>query len=192
MRNGDLVVVDIGAELGMYAADITRTYPVSGTFSKRQRELYDIVLATQQHIADISKPGLWLSNKEHPDKSLNHLARQFLQKYGYDKYLPHGIGHFLGLDVHDVGDYSVPLQAGDIITIEPGIYIPEEGIGIRIEDDYWVVEDGVVCLSDGLSKEARDIEQMVQQSFENSQGGCCEGEVGGDECCDEDQEDVQH
>jgi len=192
MRNGDLVVVDIGAELGMYAADITRTYPVSGTFSKRQRELYDVVLATQQHIADIARPGLWLSNKEHPDKSLNHLARQFLQKQGYDKYFPHGIGHFLGLDVHDVGDSTQPLQPGDIITIEPGIYIPAEGIGIRIEDDYWVVEDGVVCLSDGLSKDARDIEQMVQQSFENSTGGCCEGESAEDECCDDDQENVQH
>ncbi len=191
MRNGDLVVVDIGAELGMYAADITRTYPVSGTFSKRQRELYDIVLETQKYIADLAKPGYWLSNKEHPDKSLNHLARQFLQKQGYDKYFPHGIGHFLGLDVHDVGDYLVPLQPGDIITIEPGIYIPAEGIGIRIEDDYWIVEDGAVCLSEGLGKEAREIEQMVQQSFENSQGGCCEGELGADECCDDD-ENVQH
>jgi len=191
MRNGDLVVVDIGAELGMYAADITRTYPVSGTFTQRQRELYDIVLETQQYIADVAKPGLWLSNKEKPEQSLNHLARKFLQKHGYDQYFPHGIGHFLGLDVHDVGDGTQPLQPGDIITIEPGIYIPAEGIGIRIEDDYWVVEDGVVCLSEGLSKDARDIERMVQQSFENSQGGCCEGELGEGECCD-DETDVQH
>ncbi len=192
MRDGDLVVVDIGAQLGGYAADITRTYPVSGTFSKRQRELYDIVLATQEYIASIAKPGMWLLNKEHQQQSLNHLARQFLKDRGYEQYFPHGIGHFLGLDVHDVGDAMVPLQAGDIITIEPGIYIPQEGIGIRIEDDYWVVEDGVVCLSEGLCKDPREIEKMVQQSFENAQGGCCGGAEGDDECCDDEETDVQH
>ncbi|HRN77671.1 MAG TPA: aminopeptidase P N-terminal domain-containing protein [Candidatus Dependentiae bacterium] len=168
MKHGDLVVVDIGAEFGNYAADLTRTYPVSGTFTKRQREIYTIVLETQQYIADLAKPGMWLSNKEQPDQSLNHLAKKFIAQRGYGDYFPHGIGHFLGLDVHDVGDYTIPLQEGDVITIEPGIYIPEEQIGIRIEDDYWIVKNGVVCLSEDLPKSINAIEQMVQQSLEDT------------------------
>lgn len=169
MRNGDLVVVDIGAQYSSYCADLTRTYPVSGTFTKRQRQVYNIVLETQEYIATLAKPGMWLSHKEHPDKSLNHLARAFLQKKGYGDYFPHGIGHFLGLDVHDVGDLTVPLQEGDVITIEPGIYIPQEQIGIRIEDNYWIVRDGVVCLSEDLPKKADDIEKMVQQNFQETE-----------------------
>lgn len=161
MKNGQLVVVDIGARFGNYCADITRTYPVSGKFTKRQKEVYNLVLETQHYIADIAKPGVWLSNKEHPENSLNHLAKKYLEAKGYGKYFTHGIGHFLGIDVHDVGDYSKPLQEGDIITIEPGIYIPEEEIGVRIEDDYWVTKDGVICLSEGLPKKADDVERMV-------------------------------
>jgi Xaa-Pro aminopeptidase len=164
LKAGDLVVVDIGAEYNYYSADITRTYPVSGTFTQRQRELYNIVLDTQEYIASLAKPGYWLSNKDEPERSLNHLARKYLQERGYDRYFIHGIGHFLGLDVHDVGDYTHPLQEGDVITIEPGIYIPEEHIGIRIEDDYWVVKDGVVCLSEYLPKKIEDIEAMMQQN----------------------------
>lgn len=167
IKNGELVIVDIGAEYNGYAADLTRTYPVSGTFSKRQRELYNIVLQTQQYIADVAKPGYWLNNKEEPEKSLHHLAIKFLKEKKYDKYFVHGIGHFLGLDVHDVGDYKKPLQEGDVITIEPGLYIPEECIGIRIEDDYWVVKDGVVCLSEDLPKQADEIEKFMQQSSED-------------------------
>lgn len=167
IRNGDLVVVDIGAAYNYYCADLTRTYPVSGTFTKRQRELYNLVLETQEYIASIAKPGYWLKNQDEPDKSLHHLAVKFLAERGYSQYFTHGIGHFLGLDVHDVGDYKVPLQEGDVITIEPGIYIPEEGIGIRIEDDYWVVKDGVVCLSEHLPKHPDEIEAIVQQSLDN-------------------------
>jgi Xaa-Pro aminopeptidase len=163
---GDVVVVDIGAEYNYYCADITRTYPASGTFSRRQREIYNIVLDTQAYIADLARPGMWLSNAEHADKSLNHLAKKFLKEQGYDKYFPHGIGHYLGLDVHDVGDYATPLEAGDVITIEPGIYIPEESIGVRIEDDYWIVEDEAVCMSEALPKDADTIERMVQQKMD--------------------------
>lgn len=165
VKNGDLLVVDIGAELNNYCADLTRTYPVSGTFTKRQKELYNIVLETQTYIASLAKPGVWLKNKDKVEQSLHHLAVKFLAKRGYDKYFPHGIGHFLGLDVHDVGDYSVPLQEGDVITIEPGIYIPEESIGIRIEDNYWITKDGAVCLSEELPKEADDIEAVMQQAL---------------------------
>jgi len=165
LKDGDLLVVDIGAEFKNYCADLTRTYPVSGTFSKRQRELYTIVLETQTHIASLAKPGMWVKNKDKVEQSLHHLAVKFLAKRGYDKYFPHGIGHFLGLDVHDVGDYSVPLQEGDVITIEPGIYIPEESIGIRIEDNYWITKEGALCLSEHLPKEADDIEAVVQQAL---------------------------
>jgi len=165
LKDGDLVVIDIGAEFNNYCADLTRTYPVSGTFTKRQRELYTIVLETQAHIASLAKPGMWLKNKDNVEQSLHHLAVKFLAKRGYDKYFPHGIGHFLGLDVHDVGDYSMPLQEGDVITIEPGIYIAAESIGIRIEDNYWITKDGALCLSEHLPKEADDIEAVVQQAL---------------------------
>ncbi len=163
LQNGQLVVVDIGAELDYYCADLTRTYPVSGTFTKRQRELYNLVLETQEFIAEIAKPGMWLSNKEKPEKSLNHLAKKFLEDRGYGKYFIHGIGHFLGIDVHDVGDLKEPLQEGDVFTIEPGIYIPEEQIGIRIEDNYWMVKDGVVCLSESLPKKPEALEALMRE-----------------------------
>jgi Xaa-Pro aminopeptidase len=165
VKNGELVVVDIGAELDNYCADLTRTYPVSGAFSKRQKELYKIVLETQEHIASLAKPGMWLKNKDKADKSLHHLAVKFLATRGYDKYFPHGIGHFLGLDVHDVGDYNVPLHEGDVITIEPGIYIAAENIGIRIEDNYWITKDGAICLSENLPKDADEIEAIMQRAL---------------------------
>ncbi|HSW74009.1 MAG TPA: M24 family metallopeptidase, partial [Candidatus Limnocylindria bacterium] len=161
LRDGGLVVVDIGAEYDYYCADLTRTYPVSGVFTPRQREIYNLVLDTQAYVASIAKPGMWLSNKEKPDQSLNHLAKKYLDERGYGQYFFHGIGHFLGLDVHDVGDHSRPLQEGDVITIEPGIYIAKEELGIRIEDDYWVVSDGVICLSENLPKQADEIEAMM-------------------------------
>jgi len=164
LKKGDLVLVDIGAQMGRYCADISRTYPVSGRFSERQRELYNIVLETQEYIAEQARPGMWLFNAEKEAESLHHLAKKFLDSKGLGKYFPHGIGHFLGLDVHDVGDRKRPLQEGDLFTIEPGVYIPEEGIGIRIEDNYWMVKDGVVCLSEDLPKTADAIEQMMSQS----------------------------
>ncbi|HEX2977776.1 MAG TPA: Xaa-Pro aminopeptidase [Candidatus Babeliales bacterium] len=166
LEKGDLVVVDIGAEYNYYNADLTRTFPVSGTFTKRQRELYLIVLETQDYIASLARPGMWVSNKEKPEQSLYHRAVNFLKEKGYEKYFLHGIGHYLGLDVHDVGDYSTPLQKGDVITIEPGIYIPEEGIGIRIEDDYWIIEDGNICLSEDLLKSPDDIELMMAEKIQ--------------------------
>jgi len=165
MKDGELVIVDVGAEYNYYSADITRTYPVSGVFNKRQRELYSMVLELQDYLATVAKPGFWINNKEQPEKSLNHLAKEFLVERGYDEYIQHGIGHYLGLDVHDVGDYSKPLQEGDVFTIEPGIYIPEEDLGIRIEDDYWVVKDGLICLTESLPKQIDDIEALVQQQL---------------------------
>lgn len=167
MKNGELVVVDIGAESNYYCADLSRTYPVSGKFTKRQKELYTIVLQTQEFIADQARPGVWLNNKEKPEQSLHHMAQAFLKEKGYDRFFIHGIGHFLGLDVHDVGNYKEPLKEGDVITIEPGLYLPDEEIGIRIEDNYWIVKGGAVCLSEDLPKSVEEIERMVQQTFDD-------------------------
>lgn len=162
LKEGDLVVVDIGARLNHYCADITRTYPVGGKFTKRQREVYQIVLETQQYIAELAKPGMWMANKDNPEKSLLHLAREFLSKKGgYDKYFIHGIGHYLGIDVHDVGEYKTPLKEGDVITIEPGVYISEENLGVRIEDNYWMTAKGLVCLSEQIPKEIEEVEKIV-------------------------------
>jgi Xaa-Pro aminopeptidase len=166
-KSGDLVIVDIGAQYQNYCADLTRTYPVSGTFTKRQKELYNIVLDTQEYVASKATIGMWLSNKEQPEKSLHHLALKYLEKYGYAQYFVHGIGHFLGLDVHDVGDRAVPLQEGDVITIEPGIYIPQEGIGIRIEDNYWFTKNGIMCMSESLPKKPDDIQALMAGSYQD-------------------------
>ncbi len=152
LAEGDLVVIDIGARYGGYCADITRTYPVSRSFTSRQREIYQLVLEAQTMIANLAKPGLWLSNADYPDYSLNHLARKFFQERGYGEFFIHGIGHFLGLDVHDVGDYGHPLEPGDVITIEPGLYLRHEGFGVRIEDNYLITVDGVRCLSQQIPK----------------------------------------
>lgn len=164
---GDMVLIDAGAKFGNYCADITRVFPVTGTFSKRQKELYQIVLDTQMYVAEHARPGMWLSGGSDPKMSLQHLAHEYLKKYGYDKYFIHGIGHYLGLDVHDVGSRQEPLAEGDVITIEPGIYIPEEGIGIRIEDNYWILADvEPMCMSEEIPKDIDVIEEMVQQNFE--------------------------
>lgn len=162
MKEGDVVVVDIGASYKHYAADVTRTYPVSGKFSKRQREIYQCVLDAQAFVAEAVTPGMYLNNAECPEKSLHHIAYNFFKDRGFSDYFPHGIGHYVGLDVHDVGDRREPLEPGDIITIEPGLYLPKERIGVRIEDMYWIIEGGVVCLTDGIAKEVEDIEGLMR------------------------------
>lgn len=170
LQDGDVVLIDAGARYNYYCSDVTRSYPVSGEFSDRQKEVYQVVLDTQKYIASQVRPGMWLSNKENPEMSLQHLAMNFLKERGYNQYYNHGIGHFLGLDVHDVGNVQEPLSEGDVITIEPGVYIADENLGIRIEDDYWVVEDGEpVCLSQDLPKEIDEVEAMMQQTFDVDQ-----------------------
>lgn len=152
LKSGDMLVVDIGASWQQYAADITRTYAVSGVLSARQQDLYDRVLTVQQEIASLAKPGMWLRNSHYPAESLQHCAVQLFKKQGLDNYFVHGIGHYLGLDVHDVGSYEEPLQPGDVITIEPGLYLRDESIGIRIEDNYVISAQGAECLSDAIVK----------------------------------------
>jgi len=163
MEAGDLVVVDIGAEYGYYSADLTRTYPVTGQFTDRQRALYALVLATQQAVIDAIRPGTTIG-------ALTRIAREHMQANSgdlcapvtCDAYFIHGLGHYLGMDVHDVGSYGVPLAAGMVFTVEPGIYIPEEEIGIRIEDVVLVTANGYDLLSRDLPRDPAAIERMVQ------------------------------
>ena len=166
LPSGGLVVVDIGASLNHYCADITRTYPVNGKFSDRQKQVYQDVLDAQEYIAKLVKPGIYLNNKEHPEQSLSHLSKKFLQEKGYDveKEFPHGIGHYVGLDVHDVGSYKTVLAVGDVITVEPGIYLRKESLGVRIEDMYWVVKDGAICLSEEIPKKIKGVERFMKES----------------------------
>jgi Xaa-Pro aminopeptidase len=164
LNKGDMVVVDCGARIGHYCADLTRTFPVDGVFTKEQRRLYSIVLSCQDYVASLVKPGMFLHNQDQPEKSLHHQALDFFDKHGLKKYFVHGVGHFLGLDPHDVGNMREPLQEGDVITLEPGVYIPEQHLGIRIEDNYWVIKDGVHCLSDDVYKAHEEIEQLMQHS----------------------------
>lgn len=162
LKPGDLLILDIGAEYGYYSADLTRTFPVSGKFTDEQLEIYDAVLQTQKYIESVAVPGMFIHNDKLPEKSLNHLARKFFQGLGLAQYFAHGIGHFLGLDVHDVGSNEYPLAPGDIFTIEPGLYIPEKNLGIRIEDDYLMTDEGVVCLSFELPRKAEEIEKLMK------------------------------
>src|SRR5215471_17072708 len=155
MQAGDVVVIDIGAQYGGYCADATRTYPVSGKFSPRQREIYQIVLDAQKAAIAKIKPGVRISD-------LHQAAMNHIRSKGYEKYFIHGTSHHIGLEVHDVGDPSRPLEANMVITVEPGIYIPEEQFGIRIEDDVLVTANGYRVLS-AFPKEIAEIEALVKR-----------------------------
>ncbi|HJZ69497.1 MAG TPA: Xaa-Pro peptidase family protein [Blastocatellia bacterium] len=162
---GDLVVVDIGAEYSYYAADITRTYPADGKFTPRQREVYKLVLEAQRAAERAFKPG------QSTMAQLNRVALDTMKasplrdKEGHslERYFIHGLGHFLGMDVHDVGSLA-DLPAGSVITIEPGIYIPDEKLGVRIEDDYLVTDSGLMKLSRKIPSDPDEIERLMSQS----------------------------
>lgn len=163
MEAGDLVVVDIGAEYNYYTADITRTWPVSGRFTPRQREVYSLVLGAQQAAERAYRPGM--SMRDLHRAAAEHMRASALRDSRgetLDRAFLHGLGHFLGLEVHDVGDPTKPLQPGDVITIEPGIYLPDEKLGVRIEDDYLVTEKGLVKLSSALPSDPDGIERMMR------------------------------
>jgi Xaa-Pro aminopeptidase len=167
MNAGDVVVIDAAAEYSMYAADITRTLPIGGHFTARQREIYDIVLGAQEAAMAAFQSGKSMLTGG-PD-SLDKVARDYIKTHGkdlhgqpLDKYFIHGLGHYLGLNVHDAGDYKVPLGPGMAFTIEPGIYIPEENIGVRIEDDYYVDAEGkLIKLSAALPSKADEVEKAM-------------------------------
>jgi Xaa-Pro aminopeptidase len=169
MNPGDVVVIDAAAEYSMYAADITRTLPVNGHFSARQREIYDIVLGAQEAAMAAFQSGKSMLVGS-SNTSIAKVAMDYINSHGKDlhgeplgKYFIHGLGHYIGLKVHDDGDYKLPLGPGMAFTIEPGIYIPEEKIGVRIEDDYWVDPDGkLIKLSAALPSKAEDVEKAMK------------------------------
>jgi Xaa-Pro aminopeptidase len=169
MKSGDVVVIDAAGEYSMYASDITRTLPVNGHFTARQREIYDIVLGAQQAAAAAFVSGKSNMKRDDP-ASLHKVAFDYINTHGKDlhgeplgKYFIHGLGHYVGLNVHDPDDYSVPFGPGAVFTIEPGIYIPEENIGVRIEDDYYVDPDGkLIKLSGALPSGADEVEKLMK------------------------------
>ncbi len=155
MESGDVVVVDIGAEWGGYSADVTRTYPVSGKFSPRQREIYQIVLDAQKAAMAKIRPGVTF-------RDIHQASSSYIRSKGYEKYFIHGTSHHIGLEVHDAGSTERPLEPNMVITVEPGIYIGEEQLGIRIEDDVVVTPTGYRMLST-FPKEIDEIEALVQK-----------------------------
>jgi Xaa-Pro aminopeptidase len=168
MKAGDVVVIDAAAEYSMYAADITRTLPVNGHFTARQKEIYDIVLGAQEAAMAAFQSGKSMLVGD-SEASLNKVAKDYIKSHGkdlhgqpLDQYFIHGLGHYIGLNVHDAGDYKVPLGPGVAFTIEPGIYIPEENLGVRIEDDYYVDADGkLIKLSAAAPSTAADVERAM-------------------------------
>jgi Xaa-Pro aminopeptidase len=167
IHSGDLVVCDIGAEYSLYTADITRTFPADGKFTARQREVYQLVLDAQTAAANAYKKGMTMSD-------LHMVAKEVMQKsplrardtdgkeYSMDHFFIHGLSHYLGMDVHDVGNGSKPLQPGEVFTIEPGIYIQPEKVGVRIEDDYVITPDHKLQkLSAGIPSQPDEIEKLL-------------------------------
>ncbi len=188
MESGDVVVMDIGAEYSYYSADVTRTIPVSGKFSGRQREIYDLVLGAQNAAIEAIRPGTtvgeltgvartWLREAIEAIRpgttvgELTGVARTWLRdnsngacgQQTCDAYFVHGLSHWLGMDVHDVGDYSTRLLPGMVLTIEPGIYLPDENLGVRIEDDVLVTETGHEILSAGAPRDPDAIEALMRE-----------------------------
>ncbi|HGO5822572.1 TPA: Xaa-Pro aminopeptidase [Mannheimia haemolytica] len=184
LKDGDLLLIDAGAEFAYYAGDITRTFPINGKFSEPQRELYELTLTMQKEAIKLLVPNS--SIKAANDKAvqilteglvrlgiLNGDVETLIEQKAYRQFYMHGLGHWLGLDVHDVGDYGTerdcPLQIGMVLTVEPGIYIPKDadvpeqykGIGIRIEDNLLITEYGNKNLTSGCPKEITDIEQIM-------------------------------
>lgn len=167
IKDGDLVLFDLGVKYEQYASDVSRTYPVNGKFTKRQKEVYEVVLEANEKTIEWLKAGKTL-------KEFNDFGKQILidgaKRLGLiekdediNKYYYHSLGHYLGLDVHDVGNYAKPIPEGAIITVEPGLYIAEEGIGIRIEDDILVTKDGAINLTKDILKSVHDIEHQMKK-----------------------------
>jgi Xaa-Pro aminopeptidase len=171
MQSGDVVVMDAAGEYSMYASDVTRTVPVNGHFTDRQREIYNIVLGAQRAAAEAFVSGKSTLNRQDPENSLDAVARNYIKTHGkdlhgqpLDKYFIHGLSHSVGIDVHDPQDYTKPMGPGSVFTIEPGIYIPEEKIGVRIEDTFYVDKNGKLqdFIAD-LPHTAEDIEALMQR-----------------------------
>jgi len=175
-NDGDLVLMDFGAEYANYASDITRTVPVNGRFSSRQRDVYNAVLRVQRAAMQLLKPGMLFRDY---NKEVGYIVERELIGLGlldidtvkdqnpdnplYKKYYMHGTSHFIGLNVHDVGDVTNAMEAGMVVSCEPGIYIRDEGTGIRLENDILITDDGPVDLTAHIPIEADDIEELMRQ-----------------------------
>jgi len=166
---GELVLMDVGASYNNYSADITRCFPIGASFSERQKQIYSLVLDTQKRVIDMIKPGVTMAD-------LNQATTTFLAEGmlaiglidntdDVTKYYMHSVSHFLGMDTHDLGGRNATLEPGNVITVEPGIYIPEEKLGIRIEDDVLVTETGYCVLSQNIPKEISEIEEIRQNAL---------------------------
>jgi len=166
IEDGDIVVLDVGAQYSGYSADITRTLPANGKFTARQREIYEIVLGAQNAAVATLKPGIDLCKKG--GHSAYKVSYDYINSHGKDlhgkslgQYYVHGLGHDIGLDVHDPGEYCEPLKPGMVITMEPGVYIPEENLGVRIEDDVLITPNGYQLLSERLPRDPDQIEKIM-------------------------------
>ena len=175
-KEGELILMDFGAEYGNYCADLTRTIPVNGKFSRRQKTVYNACLHLHNYCKGILKPGI--SILDYTDKVGEEATQQFL-KFGlikktdvknedpenraYRKYLYHGISHHLGLDVHDLGTRTEPIKAGMLFTIEPGIYIEEEQMGVRIENNFWITKNGNIDLMKNIPITVEEIEVLMKR-----------------------------
>ena len=157
IQDGELVLIDAGAELDHYASDVTRTFPANGKFNSEQRRIYEAVLRAQQAAMDKIRPGVtW--------DELSDVASKVLADAGYYDYFIHGLGHPVGLEVHDANLPAVPLAEGMVITMEPGVYIPAKGIGVRIEDMILVTKTGYKNLSEKLPRSPDEIEKLMSQA----------------------------
>ena len=161
--------MDVAAQYSGYSADITRTIPANGKFTPRQREIYEIVLGAQEAAIHALKPGMDMCRKG--DKSVYKIAYDYINTHGKDQngkplgqYFIHGLGHPIGLNVHEPGDLCKPFAPGMVITIEPGIYIPEENLGVRIEDDVLITETGYELLSQRLPRSPDEIEKIMAEA----------------------------
>jgi len=158
LKDGDIVVVDAAAEYGRYAADITRTFPVSGRFNEEQAKVYRAVYQAQEEIFAAIRPGVSLND-------LQKVAEASMKRSGYLDHFIHFFGHFVGLDVHDAGDNDAPLPVGAIFTVEPGIYQPDRGFGVRIEDQVLIEAGGKWrLLSSEIPRKLEDVEAWVQRA----------------------------
>ncbi|MCC5916038.1 MAG: aminopeptidase P family protein [Cryomorphaceae bacterium] len=174
-KDGDLILFDVGAVYANHCCDVTRCFPVNGKFTERQKEVYSAVLRVQKACFDLLRPGVYLDeyHKQVGELmteellALKLISREDVDKQdpdwpAYKKYFMHGTSHFIGLDTHDVGLWTEPIQEGMIFTVEPGIYIPEEGLGIRIEDDLIITADGYENMTSGIPKEIEEIEEAMR------------------------------
>ncbi|TRZ81699.1 MAG: M24 family metallopeptidase [Sediminibacterium sp.] len=175
-KDGELILMDFGAEYGGYCADLTRTVPVNGKFTKRQKQVYNACLHLHDYAKSILKPGISIVN--YTDKVGEEASKQFLKiglisksdvknedtgNRAYRKYLYHGISHHLGIDVHDLGTRTAPITAGMVFTVEPGIYIKEEKMGVRIENNIWITKTGHQDLMKNIPIKAEEIEALMRR-----------------------------